>query len=305
MKLKKIIENCYLCLKFPFLYPRNRFTDRHRVNALNSILYKLRQESIQNISITGKLEKDAPVIFSPIEKFCNNIVKLDKENKKLTISNNIDEKEYDLKRLLWSNDRFNILGISVIFALTGNPIVNIHVIPKDLTDKTNYGFAYGSIELVTNKWKHFWYKVFSWIDEQILDRILFIPTYTELDSMPEGWRKAFGIQMCKELKAQLKKDHYLYKYRITQIKEKFGYLHWYDEGSSREVQDIISKYEDISWNTCINCGKPATKITSGWISPYCDDCFPKNYLVYQEKINGEWRDTKEHKELIKKIEEEK
>ena len=27
--------------------------------------------------------------------------------------------------------------------------------------------------------------------------------YTELDSMPEGWRKAFGIQMCEEIKQEL------------------------------------------------------------------------------------------------------
>lgn len=25
----------------------------------------------------------------------------------------------------------------------------------------------------------------------------------------------------------------------------------------------------------ICCGKPATQITTGWISPYCDDCIPQ------------------------------
>lgn len=297
---KTILYNCYLCLRFPFLYPRNRFTDRHRVNALGSILYRLRQESIQNISITGKLEKDTSVIFSPIERFCNNIVKLDKENKKLIISNNTDKKEYDLKRLLWNDDRFNILGISVIFALTGNPIINVHVIPKDLTDKTNYGFSYGSVELVTNKWKHFWYKVFSWIDEQILDRILFIPTYTELDSMPEGWRKAFGIQMCKEIKSAILKSggrKYLRKYRIMQIKEKFAQLCWYDSGQTPEVKQVVEKYEGLSYYTCIDCGKPATKMTGGWICPYCDDCFPKDHFIYMERNNGSWKMTKEWKNM--------
>jgi len=106
--------------------------------------------------------------------------------------------------------------------------------------------------------------------------------------MESGWKKAFGIQICKELKAQLIKDHYLYKYRITQIKEKWGYLHWYDAGHSKAVQEIINKYADISWNTCIICGEPSTKISGGWISPYCDGHFPKSSKVYQEKIDGKW-----------------
>lgn len=98
--------------------------------------------------------------------------------------------------------------------------------------------------------------------------------YTELDVMPDGWRIAFGEQMCQEIKDALIEIDYLDKYRITQIKEKYGMLRWYDFGGSRKIYDIISKYEGISQVTCIYCGKPATKITTGWISPYCDDCVP-------------------------------
>ena len=92
--------------------------------------------------------------------------------------------------------------------------------------------------------------------------------------MDAGWRKAFGIQMCKEIKAELKKHKFLYKYRIVQIKEKWGYLHWYDGGTPKDskIYDIIRKYEQISAKTCVVCGKPATKMSTGWISPYCDDC---------------------------------
>ena len=32
MKLKKLIENCYLCIRFPFLYSRNRFSGLHYTN---------------------------------------------------------------------------------------------------------------------------------------------------------------------------------------------------------------------------------------------------------------------------------
>ena len=114
-----------------------------------------------------------------------------------------------------------------------------------------------------------------------------IPTYTELDDMPDGWRKAFGIKMCKEIKAELKKHNYLRKYRITQIKEKFGGLRWYDAGSPQSIFDIISKYGHLSQTICINCGKPATCISAGYVSPYCDDCkspdVRQNYVSLEEE----------------------
>ena len=96
--------------------------------------------------------------------------------------------------------------------------------------------------------------------------------YTELDAMPEGWRKAFGEQMCQEIKDELIKASALEKYRIMQIKEKYGSLRWYDNFNTQKGYDIIHKYEEISTRTCIQCGEPATRITTGWIAPYCDRC---------------------------------
>lgn len=101
--------------------------------------------------------------------------------------------------------------------------------------------------------------------------------YTELDSLPDGWDIAFGRQMCEELREALIEDDDLDKWRIVQMKEKFGGLRLYDNGCKQgsRVPDIIEKYERISERTCINCGKPATKITCGWIMPVCDDCAPE------------------------------
>lgn len=101
-------------------------------------------------------------------------------------------------------------------------------------------------------------------------------SYTELDAMPDGWQKAFGEQLCEEIRAELVRADYLDKYRITQIKEKYGSLRWYDLGcTKRMLREIIPKYERLSARTCIQCGKPATKISTGWISPYCDTCADK------------------------------
>lgn len=109
-----------------------------------------------------------------------------------------------------------------------------------------------------------------WTDEIPED---FDYSYTELDAMPDGWRKAFGEQMCEEIREELVRVDYLEKYRIAQIKEKYGFLRWYDFGGTEKMnREIIPKYAHLSERTCIMCGAPATKIATGWISPYCDAC---------------------------------
>ena len=273
-KIKKIISSTILCIRFPFLYPRNRFDGEHHTNLLLSLSSKLRKKAQQEIYITVKLDKTGERYYDKID-FFDYKVRLDKTNEKLTIKNKLDSLEIDLPGIIWKANTFEILGIKLDFAwVSGNPVVVVYVTPMDLEDKTNYGFGGRNRSLVISKWYNFWYKIVDWIDDKVLDKIFFLPSYTELDAMESGWRKAFGIQMCKEIKAELKKHKFLYKYRITQIKEKWGYLHWYDSGTPKDskIYDIIRKYEQISAKTCIVCGKPATKMSTGWISPYCDDC---------------------------------
>ena len=103
--------------------------------------------------------------------------------------------------------------------------------------------------------------------------------YTYLDDMPDGWKRVFGKQMCEEIRNVLIKGGYLYDYRVIEVKEKYGGLRWYDNGAPssiyNELQDIIDKYEKLSYRTCRCCGRPATKISLGWISPFCDKCAGK------------------------------
>lgn len=52
---------------------------------------------------------------------------------------------------------------------------------------------------------------------------------TLLDDMPSGWRKRFGLQMCADIKQALEKNNIIIElYKVFQVKEKFGELHWYD-----------------------------------------------------------------------------
>ena len=119
-------------------------------------------------------------------------------------------------------------------------------------------------------------------------------TSTYLDDMPDGWRKAFGEMMCEEIKQELVRCNYLNEYRILQIKEKWGFLHWYDNGTPIDckVQEIIDKYSVLSENICIICGKPDVPIIgSGWICPYCKKCYttPSDWYKkeHSDKID-EW-----------------
>lgn len=108
-------------------------------------------------------------------------------------------------------------------------------------------------------------------------------SYTLLDDMPEGWKNCFGEIMCEVIKDALVKNNYLEKYRISQIKEKYGSLCWYDFGAPEEVRDIIMDFEHLSRHICIYCGKiDVPMIYDLWISPFCEECFLKTH----ERLNA-------------------
>ena len=59
---------------------------------------------------------------------------------------------------------------------------------------------------------------------------------------------------------------------LCQCKEKFGGLRFYINGASKECHDIISKYENLSYETCERCGNPGQPNDTGWITTLCDEC---------------------------------
>ena len=113
-----------------------------------------------------------------------------------------------------------------------------------------------------------------WTDEVIED---YDYTYTELDDMPYGWRVAFGEQMCEELQKALDMmdPEEAKKFRVVQIKEKYGSLRFYPNWVTDQIAEILYKYSVMSEHICISCGAPATKMSLGWICPWCDSCASK------------------------------
>lgn len=100
---------------------------------------------------------------------------------------------------------------------------------------------------------------------------------TWLDDLPIGWRRRFGKAICEDLKTLFKKSKtkgYIKKYRLHQIKEKYGQLRWYDNGVPDDIYDdynrLIDKYTKLSEITCIMCGKKGEiDTTQFWLYPVC------------------------------------
>lgn len=107
-------------------------------------------------------------------------------------------------------------------------------------------------------------------------------TWTLINEIPNGWRKAFGWRMLNELSAVMDGETFTdwegeelplnENYYPVQIKEKFGELRWYSNFYIEKIEEVIRKYQDLSRRTCVNCGRPARYISIGWICPWCEYC---------------------------------
>ena len=96
--------------------------------------------------------------------------------------------------------------------------------------------------------------------------------FTWLDDLEPGWRIAFGKNLCEDLDKAIKEDNAEDTFMFLQIKEKYAELRLYYEGGGEAVKHCLAKYEELSKYICGHCGKPATRITTGWYYPLCDEC---------------------------------
>ena len=91
--------------------------------------------------------------------------------------------------------------------------------------------------------------------------------------------------MCEDLRKILINKKYLDKYKILDIKEKYGNLRISDNGHFMEMDDIFTKYETLSEYICCDCGKPDISIVNsmGYIQPLCKDCFSKRMSLGRQR----------------------
>lgn len=277
--IKSTIKSTYLCIRYPFLYPRNRFTDRHYTNwNLEDLLGALR--SIEQDTIWYTIEHE-----DLNQQQSSNIFRL----RCFKLANN--KQYYVMPCRDTEGKAWKITGSKEIYAyikesdiLESGEIKDIYydknikciriIISKDAEEKPFDEKTSRFITLYRNKFVSFIIGCVN-VYYNVLALFHCVPTYNEWDAVEPGWNKAFGKQYLKDIKAQLKKDNCLYTWRIEQIKEKYGTFRLYCNFGSPELYNIIRKYESLSYHTCITCGKPATKLSTGWICPYCDEHAPE------------------------------
>lgn len=118
-------------------------------------------------------------------------------------------------------------------------------------------------------------------------------SYHMLDDI-KGWWKCFGEMMCEELLIELKRTHHVKDFRILEYKEKYGEMVLTPSYYNETIGNILRKYEVISRNVCMLCGKPdVAQTTRGWILPLCEKCWLKFPYVdgktYEEDTDYENR----------------
>jgi len=108
------------------------------------------------------------------------------------------------------------------------------------------------------------------LPEEIRDRVAKDDPYWCF--IPDGWRDLV-VELDKELRTVVP------DYTLDQCKEKFGGLRYYVSYSDKcadadvdKAEDIISKYETISAQTCDVCGNAGEiRSKNGWLAARCEE----------------------------------
>lgn len=278
-KIWRVIYSTLLCIKYPFLYPRNRWTDKHyncwKIIEYHRENYKKAYQLV-TLHITDKIT-DSIEYYKFLDDKKETYLRTDYSGDELVIY--LGKKKGKVEKLVKKIKLGSRIQNSGWISGKNTLVLKVDSF-GDL--KEPYNGTFNFFRLTINRGLAFKIKVLDWIEKYILQVIHFSTDHTELDLMDKGWKDAFGMNFCKDLrKALIKTGGYklLFRFRILQIKEKYGRLEVYCIGYNDEINKVISKYSKLSEKTCIRCGKPATWISKGWISPYCDDCVP-------DKINA-------------------
>jgi hypothetical protein len=95
--------------------------------------------------------------------------------------------------------------------------------------------------------------------------------------IPDGWYELF-FQMCADIKPILEKAGLLDSFYFIQVKEKYNYLRcYYNKPVPVEVEQIITKYEQMAHYICTICGDPASYELQGYFASLCEGCWKDEF----------------------------
>lgn len=333
-KIKKLFSNTILCLRYPFLYPRNRFNGRHYTNRwINKKIEEVNRRAKLTLSISFMTQEE---LDKKINDKNDKYVKIGDSvwfnSNELHLNYNSRDEKFFIQAQKYNNgshipSKVNVYSFLVDdyikkSGLTHDDIVNILFYDRHYTTIMKVNTSIISLLFILknkddNKKCYTFETVNLNFDKNLKLKIgilkmleIFIgvfhilPSYTELDSMDNGWRISFGEKICKDIRNSLlltylknerpnsivnrikcyyKGVRHLLSYRILQIKEKFGQLRWYAYGDTKDTLAIIDRYEAISEKTCVVCGKNATYRSTGWVCPYCNEHKPDSSIKIGEE----------------------
>lgn len=104
---------------------------------------------------------------------------------------------------------------------------------------------------------------------------IYLPEHPGMFSCPRGWYHIIDDYFAAVNALQRKQD---FRYKTTQVKEKFGGLRIYDEHTcppdlKPALQDFKSSAQGRADKTCTLCGGAGQFCDSGWADVLCSECF--------------------------------
>lgn len=76
-------------------------------------------------------------------------------------------------------------------------------------------------------------------------------------------------------------------FNVVQVKEKFGSLRYYSNGSVEETDKLVDEAKKLSSITCEICGKPGIcRDIGGWLTTLCETCHQTNLIRLEEQYKS-------------------
>jgi hypothetical protein len=97
--------------------------------------------------------------------------------------------------------------------------------------------------------------------------------------IPEGWMTLVD-NLCESIQHYIDNNNInnphldiIYQLEVIQIKEKYGRLCFYTDGSNDNIDGMIELAELLSTKTCMECGQPGEMVEENkWLSIICNKC---------------------------------
>lgn len=277
MKIFKLLKNTYkstkLCIKYPFLYTRNRFTDKHYTNwTIRSKIQKIKKKYILNFSVLIKSETD----------YSTKVLNQDpKQHGKWTVSKSFERNGYHISIFkdgeyaelsakhkgkivktyrvkiddVLKPHKISYKDVEGLFFRTcettnfmGERIYKdqiLFVIKDDAATQDNY-FNLHFFNFPIKSGVSFKTKSLEYI-EKILSIFHVLPSHTELDALEKGWRNKFGEDICKEIRNSLLLTYIKNDNPKTVIEKIKCYYKGVKLLFSYRIEQIKEKYGSLRW----------------------------------------------------------